>query len=76
MTERKLPPRWLDKFSASPVGDRAEYRAAFAAAKATYPDVELGYIGTDGAAHYFQKLGEPLAYLVPVSDGWKPKASR
>jgi len=68
---RKLPPRRLDKFAASPVSDKVEFRAAFDAAHAAYPDVKLGYIGTDGKHHYFQESGVAEAYLVPVTHGWK-----
>jgi hypothetical protein len=72
---RKLPPPRLDKFSASPTSDKAEFKAAFEAAHTAYPDVKLGYIGTDGKHHYFQEAGEPLAYLVPVSNGWRPASA-
>ena len=68
----RTPPRRLDKFAASPVADKAEFRAAFDQAKTTYPGEALGYIGTDGKHHYFQVAGVAEARLVPVSCGWKP----
>jgi hypothetical protein len=37
-----------------------------------YPDVELTYVGTDGREHFFQKWGDPTAYVVPVSADWIP----
>jgi hypothetical protein len=64
----------LDKFAASPVGDKAEFKAAFVAAKAKYPGIVLGYIGTDGKNHFFQESGSPQEYKVPVSEGWKIEA--
>lgn len=64
----------LDKFSASPVGDKCEFASLFAVAKAKYPGVALGYIGTDGINHFFQESGKPTEYSVPVSKGWKPYA--
>jgi hypothetical protein len=69
----RIPPRGLDKFAASPAPgcDKAEFRAAFDAARATYPGEELGYIGTDGRHHFFQVHGVAEARLVPVSRGWK-----
>jgi hypothetical protein len=63
-------PLGLDKFSASPVGDRDEFDSAFAAIGKLYPRVDLGYIGTDGHQHYFQKWGDPVSYAVPVTNGW------
>ena len=70
---KKTPKTYLDKFAASPVGDKVEFKAAFAAATAAYPGVELGYIGTDGISHYFQKSGSPQEYKVPVTAGWTIK---
>lgn len=35
-------------------------------------DVELTYVGTDGREHFFQKWGDPTAYVIPVSAGWIP----
>jgi hypothetical protein len=61
----------LDVGAASPVGDRAEFKAAFDAIRAAYPGAALTYVGTDGADHYFQKHGDATAYVVPVSKGWK-----
>jgi hypothetical protein len=60
----------LDKGAASPVGDKTEFKAAFDAVRRVYPDVELTYVGTDGYEHFFQKWGDPIAYVVPVSTGW------
>jgi hypothetical protein len=65
---RKLAPKNLDKFAASPVGDKIEFKRAFDLAKETYPNVALGYIGTDGKEHFFEERGERLAYVVPASD--------
>ena len=62
----------LDKGAASPVGDKAEFKAAFDAVRRAYPDVELAYVGTDGREHFFQKWRDPMAYVVPVSEGWIP----
>ena len=64
-------PKHLDKFSASPVGDKAEFRAAFDAIQSKHPDKEIEYIGTDGALHYFQERGNATPFTVAVSDGWK-----
>ena len=69
---RQISPRRLDKFAASPCADKAEFRAAFDRAGAAYPGVKLGYIGTDGRYHFFQETGVAEAYLVPVTDGWRP----
>ena len=63
-------PRNLDAFAASPVGDVHEFNAAFAAIKQLYPGIDLGYVGTDGHYHYFQKWGDPVAYAVRVTHGW------
>jgi hypothetical protein len=70
---RRLPPRKLDLFAASPVSDKCEFRAAFERACALYPSTKLGYIGTDGTHHYFQERGVAEAYLVPVSAGWSKR---
>lgn len=64
-------PGKLDRFAASPAGDVQEFEAAFAAVKAAYPNIDLGYIGTDGVRHYFLRKGDPITYAVPVTKGWK-----
>jgi hypothetical protein len=66
-----LPPDNLDKFTASPMGDKEEFKTAWERTKALYPNVTLTYIGTDGFNHYFQEHGVELAYVVPVSKNWK-----
>lgn len=62
----------LGKVAASPVGDKTEFEAAFDAVRRAYPEVELTYVGTNGSEHFFQKWGDPTAYVVPVSTGWLP----
>ena len=66
--------RRLDKFAASPVGDKVEFVKLFEAARAKWPALKLGYIGTDGERHFFQVMGDQTEYSVPVSRGWKPHA--
>jgi hypothetical protein len=66
----------LDKFAASPVGDRNEFAKAFRAIRGVYPSIDLTYIGTDGRYHYFQKWGDPVSYAVPVTSGWKLPRNR
>lgn len=66
-------PKTLDKFAASPVGNKAEYATAWDAARASdwYED-GLGYVGTDGEFHYFQKHGLTTGFArVPVSPLFK-----
>lgn len=70
---RKSPVRNLDKFSASPVGDKAEFSKAFTAVQKAYPGIELGYIGFAKGEHFFQLTGDPVAYVVPASRGWSPR---
>jgi hypothetical protein len=65
-------PKNLDKFAASPIGDPHEFESAFAAITQLYPNLELGYVGTDGQYHYFQRWGDPVAYAVRVTHGWSP----
>jgi hypothetical protein len=60
----------LNKGTASPVGDKTESTAAFDAVGRVYPDVELTYVGANGREHFFQRWGDPTAYVVPVSTGW------
>lgn len=60
--------------AASPAGDRTEFKAAFDAVRRVHPDLELTYVGTNGREHSFQKLGDPIASVVPVSTGWIPDA--
>jgi hypothetical protein len=69
---RKQTPRHLDKFAASPVGDKKEFERAYAAIQRAHPELNLGYVGTDGKLHYFQVRDDPIAYTVPVSAGWTP----
>jgi hypothetical protein len=61
---RKLPPKHLDKFSVSPVADKAEFARAWQAIR--FVDKELDYIGNDGELHYFQERGVAQAYCVPI----------
>lgn len=71
---RKPFPRDLDVGAASPIGDRAEFVAAFLAIRQAAPTRVLIYVGTDGREHFFQEYGVPTAYSIPVSPGWCPRA--
>jgi len=62
----------LDKFSASPVGDRVEFKKLFELAKEKYPELELEYIGYRDGKHYLQLWGDPTEFWVPSSESWKP----
>lgn len=49
----------------NPIIDRAAFDAAFKAAHAKWPNVDLGYIGTDAKGnHYFQERGNVEAFVL------------
>lgn len=72
MTLRALTKKtYLDKFTCSPIGPSASTRAEFVRvvelAKVLSPP-HSGYVGTDGADHYFQQRGNPQYLVIPVAD--------
>lgn len=64
----------LNLIAASPVGDAAEFDAAYkklAELEGTSV-AHLRLIGTSKHFHYFQEWGNPFLFEVPVSPSWTP----
>lgn len=65
-------PKTLDKFSASPVGDREEFFRIMGEKKFAFPGVDLTYVGYADGNHFFQEWGNKEPFVVSAN-GWTPK---